>query len=204
MCFKLSRVGLLNCCSEWASQCSAGSSHWWWQWGKAGRLTNPATSQGLEPELWVGPPQYPPHLWTAGECEVVGPAGLKLQNLHDARQQQDIQEESQWRPSHEGAEEARGPWTRPMTHCKEHLKVKMYGPKGTVCDSLCHTTDPPMRLLLVWSVLGFLFVCFCLKIYLIWGWGGRLQGRRMGYEGMGRWTGSRWMMWNLQRIYNFF
>lgn len=162
MRFKLSRVGLLNCCSGWASQRSAGSSHWRWQWGKAGRLTNPATSQGLEPELWVGPPQYPPHRWTAGACEVVGPAGLKLQNLHDTRQQQDIQEEPQWRPSHEGAEEARCPWTRLMTHCTEHSQVKVCGPKGIVCDSLWHTTAPIMGLLFVWSVLGF-FVCLFLS-----------------------------------------
>ena len=58
--------------------------------------------------LWVGPPQYPPHIWTAVAFEVVGPADPKLQDLHDTRQQQYIQEESQRGPSVECVAEAKG------------------------------------------------------------------------------------------------
>lgn len=31
------------------------------------------------------------------------------------------------------------PQTRPVTLCNEHLQVKIYGQKGLLGDSLCHT-----------------------------------------------------------------
>lgn len=53
----------------------------------------PCNYSGPEPGLWVGPPQYPPHLGSAGAHEGTSFADPKLQNLHDIGQQQDVQEE---------------------------------------------------------------------------------------------------------------
>ena len=34
---------------------------------------------------------------------------------------------------------------RPMTHCNEHLQIKMFGLLGILCDSLCHTMASRVR-----------------------------------------------------------
>lgn len=54
---------------------------------------------GLHPGFWVVPPQYLPHLWTAGALEETPHADPKLRDLHDTGQQQYIWEESQWEAS---------------------------------------------------------------------------------------------------------
>lgn len=64
------------------------------------------------------------------------------------------------------------PPTLPVTHCNEHLQVKMYGLTGILCDSLCHTMASMKRF--------FFSLFFKFNFVLL----GGMQGNR--YEGMGR------------------
>ena len=45
-----------------------------------------------------------------------------------------------------------------MTHCNEHLQVKLYGSKGLLHDSLCHTTASMMRLIFLLIFILFYLV----------------------------------------------
>lgn len=82
-------------------------SLWWRQWGKAGPVTNPATSQAHN-QGWVNSPQHPSHLWTIGTSEGDKPTDSKQQEIHDIGQQQDSKEELQWETIIDNAAEARG------------------------------------------------------------------------------------------------
>lgn len=44
----------------------------------------PYICSDYNPELWLGLPQYPSHLWSARACEGTWPAGPKLQYLHNS------------------------------------------------------------------------------------------------------------------------
>lgn len=74
------------------------------------------------------------------------------------------------------------PRTRPMTHCHEHLQVKMHGQMGLLCDSLWHMAAFTTR-------FSFYSILFCSLL--------EAEGR---YEGMEGWVGLGCMVWNLQRI----
>lgn len=103
--------------------------------------------QGPDPGLWNGPFQHPPRLWTV-EREEAGTVHPKLQN-----------------PQHRVAIEypRRVPvkiqyWYRPMTHCTEHLQVKMYGLKFILCDSLGRTITSTVRFFFnFWNKVASLF-----------------------------------------------
>jgi hypothetical protein len=88
---------------------------------------------GLDPGLWVGPPQQLPNLWSAGEYEGISPADTKMQDSHDTRQQQNILEESQRGSSIDRVAETRA---LNQTHYNEHLQVKMCRQKSMLCETL--------------------------------------------------------------------
>lgn len=68
-----------------------------------------------------------------------------------------------------------------MTHSNEHLKVKMYGLKGLLCDSLDHSTAS-MRFLKFDFCFAF-FVCFLfLLLNLGFFFGGGVEVRGQGDE----------------------
>jgi hypothetical protein len=65
-----------------------------------------------------------------------------------------------------------------MTHCHEHLQVKMHGQKGRVWDTLTHYSfHAEMFSMLCPSLFIFYFILF---IPLV---GGRLQGWRVNTRG---------------------
>jgi hypothetical protein len=72
------------------------------------------------------------------------------------------------------------PRTRPMTHGKEHLQVKMCGQRDTLWDTLCHTTASMMRCFYALFCLFFIFVFYFLS--------GEVEMAEGGYKGMGRWV----------------
>lgn len=54
-----------------------------------------------------------------------------------------------------------------MIHCNEHIQIKIYGLRGTLCDSLGHTTASKVRF----------FILLCL------GGKGHSQGQRVEARG---------------------
>lgn len=100
-----------------------------WAWESC-----PAEQLSYHPD--PDPPKHLPDWWTAGAWEGAGPAEPKPpQDLHCTGQQQDIQEESRWGSSTDSVAES-----RPMTHSSEHLEVKLFGQKGILHDTLCHSS----------------------------------------------------------------
>lgn len=68
---------------------------WWWGWRRAGGPSNPHYYPGPEPgQCTMSTPPHSPHLQTAITSKGADPADLKLQDLHETGQQEDIQE---WR-----------------------------------------------------------------------------------------------------------
>lgn len=52
------------------------------------------------------------------------------------------------------------PRTRPMTHCEEHLQVKMCGQKSILWDTLTHYSFQDKMFSMLFLV-NFLLVCLC-------------------------------------------
>ena len=96
----------------------------WERYRRAGPGSVALTSYFPGPDLglWVGPPQYLPHLWTdrAREGAMTG------------FQREVLVRVQYWRCSR-----SQRPQNRPMTNCNEHLQVKLFGQKGilTLCDT---------------------------------------------------------------------
>lgn len=68
-----------------------------------------------------------------------------------------------------------------MTHCNGHLPVQIYNLKGTLCDSLGHTTaSTPRFLLLLFLFFTPLFLSFCFSFAFCFSfWRGRSQGQQV-------------------------
>ena len=128
---------------------------------------------GPDPELWVGPPQSLYYLQMVGICEKISPAVPKQQDLHDARQQQDNWEESQWRSNIDNVAKARDlkpdQWLIAMNICKWRCVDR-----GIYCGTHCDTLQLPR-----WDVF-YAFCCLCVFF------GGGLQGQRKDMKGQGK------------------
>jgi hypothetical protein len=89
-----------------------GCSIGWASWGRVGKLILQADQfrylSDQHTGLWVGLPQYLSCWWIPGVRKGSGPTDLKLQDLHDTGQQQNILEESQWGSSIDSVAETRG------------------------------------------------------------------------------------------------
>ena len=70
-----------------------------------------------------------------------------------------------------------------MTHCNEHLQVKICRQRDIVWDTLWRMIASMMT---YFSMLWFLFVCKCLCVCVILG---KVSSVKDAYEGMGRWVG---------------
>lgn len=71
------------------------------------QVDQPSYHSGPEQWLWVRSPQNPFHLWRARICNSARSVDPKLQDSHDTRELQDIQEESQLGPIINRVAEAR-------------------------------------------------------------------------------------------------
>jgi hypothetical protein len=96
---------------------------------------------GSDPRLWLVPPQSLYYLLMVGMCGRASPAEPKLQDLHDAGQQQDNWEEPRWKSSIDVVTKARDPkpdqWLIAMIICKWRCVDRgiHYGTHYSFCDS---------------------------------------------------------------------
>jgi hypothetical protein len=135
---------------SWPGGWMNGEPESWW----ADQLTY---HPGSDPGVWDGLPQNLRCLSTGKVHEGAGPTELKLQDLHDTEQQQDIHKKSLWGFSINGIEENRGlepnQWLTAMNICKEScLGKRVHG--RTHCDILIH---------------GEMLLCCLFFVVLFWG-----------------------------------
>jgi hypothetical protein len=123
---------------------------------------------GPGPGLCIGPSQHAPyHWWTVGVHEEAGPTDLKLQDLHDTGQQQDIWDVFWWGSGIASVAEARGlepdQWLIAVNICKQrYIDKRLY----------CGTHHDILQLI----------QCFFFSSSFSLGeWG--LQGERVGMRG---------------------
>jgi hypothetical protein len=106
--------------------------------------------------------------------------GPGLQNQSDRiyriKGKNNIWEDSPWRSSIARVEEARSPQNRTMTHCNEHLKVKLYRQKDIYSMTQYSSQDHFLKLYLIL----FSFAWVRMEVVV------RSEGR---HEGTGRWVG---------------
>lgn len=86
---------------------------------------------------------------------------------------------------------------RPVTLCNENLQVKIYGIKGILCDSLCHTRASMVRL--------FFFLLFSFLLNLTLFWKGSLQEQRVNTKVQGdEWNWDSWCERCKEKIKRYF
>ena len=142
----------LSLCSTWESRTPhlawAAQRSWpcWPRSRRANGQTNSASTQAQIQGTDLATHIYPIYE-VLDQVNETSPADLKLQCLHDTGQQ-DIWEESCWGSGIDSSRIQR-PWTRPMTHCSEHLQVKLFRQKEVHCVPQWHTAASTMRFCLL-------------------------------------------------------
>lgn len=137
-----------------------------------GTLANPAPTQVQELELWFDPNIHliydllehvkEPVLQIKKNCRISITQGNNRISRRRSRGHRMQYSRSQRH------------WARPMFHCNEYLKVKIYGLKAKLCGSVCHTTTYK--------------TAFCFFSFNLLFLGGVLRVEK-GYEGTRRWMG---------------
>lgn len=155
---------------------------------------------GPEPGLRVGPLQQLPHLWTIGACEGDELNDPNQQYLYDTGHRQNIQEEPQRMSVISGVVKPRvssqtrwpqwlmatNPWKKRWMNWR--VNCVPYRP---------HYRDSSISLFALLFCLSCLVFDFSFKFCFTWEGVARVEG---GCEGMRRWVGMKWMMWNSQKI----
>lgn len=158
---------------------------------------------GLESVLWIGPHQHLYYLWTKLGLRQ-GPV-LLIQSCmtHTTQRSNRITGRSPDVDLILMMSQKPEISNRSITHCNEHLKVKVCGQRDILGDTLWHGTASTISCfqcvvvdILVGVVDGSMRVCVSMCVLF----GGRRFAKVKGrYAGMGSWAGHRCIMWNSQK-----